>query len=84
MQFVLTHRHAPSQCGTAFAAWKGFDSPLRRHSALASCASPPEDDGEHLLIWTVEASGPDEALALLPAWLAKRADVRRVDEVAIP
>jgi hypothetical protein len=83
MQFVLSHRHAPSECGVAFAAWRGFDSPLRRHSALASCPSD-SGDGEHLLIWTVDADGPEQALALLPPWLAERAEVRRVGEVPIP
>ncbi|MDX6582838.1 MAG: hypothetical protein QOI10_2022 [Solirubrobacterales bacterium] len=85
MQFVLSHRHAPKDCGVAFAAWRGFDSPLRHHSALASCPSySAADSGEHLLIWTVEANSEADALALLPPWLAKRAEVRRVGEVAIP
>ena len=85
MQFVLSHRHAPTDCGVAFAAWRGFDSPLRHQSALASCPSDGADDhGEHLLIWTVEAAGPEQALALLPPWLAERAEARRVGEVAIP
>jgi hypothetical protein len=84
VQFVLSHRHAPAQCGVAFAAWRGFDSPLRHHPALASCMSDNGDAPEHLLIWTVEAEGPEQALALLPPWLADRAEVRRVGEVAIP
>ena len=84
MQFVLSHRHAPKDCGVAFAAWRGFESPLRHHSALASCPSDGVDDSEHLLIWTVEATSPEQALALLPPWLAERAEVRRVGEVAIP
>jgi hypothetical protein len=84
MQFVLSHRHAPTDCGVAFAAWRGFDSPLRHQSALASCTSDGLDDGEHLLIWTVDADDPQQALALLPPWLAERAEVRRVGEVAIP
>ncbi len=84
MQFVLSHRHAPKDCGVAFAAWRGFESPLRHHSALASCPSDAVDDSEHLLIWTVEAASPEQALALLPPWLAERAEVRRVGEVAIP
>ena len=83
MQFVLSHRHAPAECGVAFAAWRGFDSPLRHGSALATCPSDGVE-GEHLLMWTVEAEGPDAALALLPPWLAERAEVRRVGEVSIP
>lgn len=85
MQYVLSHRHDPAQCGVAFAAWKGFESPLRHSSALASCARQPATDaGEHLLIWTVEAEDEAHALALLPPWLAERADARVVGEVAIP
>jgi hypothetical protein len=84
MQFVLSHRHVSGDCGIAFAAWRGFDSPLRHQSALASCPSDAIDEGEHLLIWTVEAAGAEQALALLPPWLAERAEVRRVGEVSIP
>ncbi len=36
------------------------------------------------LLWTVEAAGEADALALLPHWLAQRTEVRRVGEVAIP
>ena len=84
MRFVLSHRHAPEECGVAFAAWRGFDSPLRHQSTLASCLDAGIDDGEHVLIWTVEAVGPDHALAMLPPWLAERAEVQRVGEVSIP
>ncbi len=85
MQFVLSHRHPPSECGIAFAAWKGFESPLRHGSALASCPrQPAADAGEHMLIWTIEAADEAQALALLPPWLAERTEVRPVGEVAIP
>ena len=33
--FLLHHQHEPHECATAFAAWKGFDSPLRNRSALS-------------------------------------------------
>ncbi len=85
MQFVLTHRHAATDCRIAFAAWKGFESPLRHASALASCPRQPvTDPGEHLLIWTIEADDEAHALALLPQWLAERTEARAVGEVAIP
>jgi hypothetical protein len=84
MQFVLSHRHAPHECGVAFAAWRGFESPLRHTSTLASCSTNGADQGEHLLIWTVDAASSEQALALLPPWLADRAEVRRVGEVSIP
>ena len=34
--FVLVHHHEPDECRFAFAAWKGFDSPLRHQPAVAS------------------------------------------------
>ena len=40
--FVLAHHHEAADCRVAYAAWKGFDSPLRRKHTMASCAS-----GEH-------------------------------------
>jgi hypothetical protein len=45
--FVLCHRHEPAECRFAFAAWRGFDSPLRHATALASCAvgGPPAEAG---------------------------------------
>jgi len=54
-------------------------SPLRHHAALASCAF-----GGHAIWWSVEAAGPEEALALLPYVVAERATATRVDEVDIP
>ncbi len=83
MRIVLNHRHAPDQCGVAFAAWRGFESPLRHSQALGSCVSPATD-AEHLLTWTVEAASIDAAVALLPPWLAERTEVRLVGEVSIP
>jgi hypothetical protein len=85
MRFALRHRHAARECGIAYAAWRGFESPLRHEPTLATCGS---DDaaacGEHLLLWTVDAESEAAALALLPGWLAERAEVRRVEEVPIP
>jgi hypothetical protein len=83
--YVLLHRHAPAECATAFAAWRGFDSPLRHRSTLATCACEvDETSAEHLLWWQVRATTPTEALALLPPWLADRAEARRASEVPIP
>lgn len=76
---VLRHTHEPGECGVAFAAWNGFESPLRRRSALCSCRH-----GVHELVFVVEAAGVAEALGLLPPWLAARSEATAVDEVAIP
>lgn len=78
-RYLLEHRHEPRECGVVFAAFKGHDSPLRRRSALASCRS-----GGHAIWWTVDANTEDEALELLPEYVAERTTVSRVTEVDIP
>jgi hypothetical protein len=78
-RYLLHHHHEPTECGPAFAAWKGFDSPLRRHSALGSCLQ-----GGHAIWWDVHAVDVRTALALLPPYVAERTTVFPVSEVAIP
>jgi hypothetical protein len=78
-RYVLQHRHEPRECGVVFAAFKGHKSPLRRRPTLASCRS-----GGHAIWWTVEAETEEEALRLLPHYLAERTTVSRVSEVEIP
>lgn len=80
--FILTHRHAAAECGAAFAAWRGFDSPLRHGAALGSCANSSEDN--HTLVWTVEADDGEGALAQLPPYVAERTTATQVKEVSIP
>ena len=77
--FLLSHRHEPAACRFAFAAWQGFESPLRRSRALASCAS-----GGHRLWWSVEAGDARAALEQLPPFVAARTEVEEVGEVQIP
>ena len=62
-----------------FASFKGHESPLRREIALASCRS-----GEHAIWWTVSAASKDEALGLLPFYVAERTTASSVSEVEIP
>ena len=78
-QYLLQHRHQPHECGVVFAAFKGYESPLRHRSTLASCRS-----GGHAIWWTVEAETEEEALRLIPSYVAKRTTVSRVSEVEIP
>jgi hypothetical protein len=78
-RYVLYHRHEPHECGVVFASFKGHKSPLRRKPTLASCRS-----GEHALWWTVEAVSEDEALGLLPYYVAERTTATSVREVDIP
>jgi hypothetical protein len=78
-RFLLHHRHAPSECGVAFAAWKGHPSPLRRHETFSSCRS-----GEHAIWWLVDATSAEDALALLPSIVAQRSAATEVSSVMIP
>ena len=77
--YVLQHRHEPPECGVVFASFKGHESPLRHRPTLASCMS-----GEHAIWWTVEAASEEDALGLLPFYVAERTVATRVSEVRIP
>ena len=76
---LIHHRHAPHECGRAYAAFKDHDSALRHRSTIASCFS----EG-HAIWWSVEAADEEDALALLPFFVAQRSPVTHVREVAIP
>jgi hypothetical protein len=78
-RFLIHHRHEPRECGVVFASFRGQDTPLRRRPALASCSY-----GGHAIWWAVDAHDEQEALALLPFFVAQRATVTRVGEVQIP
>ncbi len=78
-RYLLQHRHEPRECGVVFAAFKGHESPLRHRPTLASCRS-----GGHAIWWTVAAESEEEALRLLPHYVAERTTVSRVSEVQIP
>ena len=77
--FILSHRHSETECAAAFAAWAGTDSPLRGDRALAGC-----ELGDHQVFWRVEAASVDDALALLPDYVAARTTVTAVRNVVIP
>jgi len=78
-RYLLQHHHEPHECGVVFASFKGHPSPLRHQATLASCRS-----GGHAIWWTVEATTEEDALTLLPTYVAKRTTVTRVSEVDIP
>jgi hypothetical protein len=77
--FLIHHSHEPPECGAVFAAFKGYDTPLRRRATLASCAF-----GGHAIWWIVEATTAEQALGLLPFYVAARATATRVSDVEIP
>lgn len=77
--FMLSHSHAPDECETAFAAWRGFDSPLRHTLTLTSCV-----EGRHHAWWRVDAANAEAALAQLPPFVAERTVVEAAREVRVP
>jgi hypothetical protein len=77
--YLLHHLHAPDECGVVFAAFRGHESPLRHRATLASCRS-----GGHAIWWTVQADSENDALALLPFYVAERTTATRVSQVDIP
>ena len=78
-RYLLHHRHEPHECGVVFASFKGHESPLRHRTTVASCRS-----GGHAIWWTVDAASEEDALRLLPSYVAQRTTVARVSEVDIP
>lgn len=77
--FMLRHRHRPEECPAAYAAWKGFESPLRGQTAPSSCRL-----GGHEIWWDVDATDDSAALACLPGFVRERTVVTRVNRVDIP
>jgi hypothetical protein len=77
--FLLAHRHEPHECAAAFAAWRGFESPLRQRRAPSTCLA-----GGHGVWWRVEAPDVEAALALLPRFVAARTTATEVRDVEIP
>lgn len=77
--YLLCHTHEAHECPVAFAAWSGFDSPLRQQPVLASC-----ELGGHALWWTVRAEAEVDALAQLPRYVATRTVAVEVKEVLVP
>jgi hypothetical protein len=77
--YLLHHQHQPNECAAAFAAWHGFQSPLRHGRVPSTCLA-----GGHGLWWRVEAGDSHEALGLLPRYVAQRTNPIEVREVDIP
>lgn len=78
-QFLLHHHHPAAECAVAFAAWKGFSSPLRHRPAPSTCLA-----GGHSVWWQVGAEDLPGALALLPRYVAERTNAVEIREVEIP
>jgi hypothetical protein len=78
-RYLLQHSHEPQDCGVVFASFRGHESPLRHRPTLASCRS-----GGHAIWWTVDAATTEDALRLLPFYVAERTTATLVSEVEIP
>jgi hypothetical protein len=78
-RYLLEHRHDPHECGAVFTSFKGHQSPLRHQATVTSCRS-----GGHAIWWEVDAASEEEALGLLPRYVAARTTAARVSEVQIP
>jgi hypothetical protein len=78
-EFLIHHRHEPSECAAVYASFQGFVTPLRHRLAAASC-----DHGGHDIWWFVEAETSARATDLVPAYVARRSAVARIERVRIP
>jgi len=78
-QYLIHHRHEARECAAAFAAWKGFASPLRHETTIGSCLA-----GGHEIWWEVSAPGETAALAQLPRYVAQRSKAIPVSDVRVP
>jgi len=78
-KFILHHTHEPEECSASFAAWNGFKSSLRHRAAASTCLA-----GGHCLLWRVDVPTAEDALALLPLFVAARTAVVEVRDVRIP
>jgi len=78
-QYLIHHRHEARECAAAFAAWKGFASPLRHETTIGSCLA-----GGHEIWWEVSAPGEAAALAQLPQYVARRSKAIPISDVRVP
>jgi hypothetical protein len=62
-----------------FASFKAFETPLRHRLTVGSCHF-----GTHRIWWEVEAATADDALALLPLYVARRTTAVLVRELRTP
>jgi hypothetical protein len=77
--YLLQHTHEPGECAVAFAAWNGFDSPLRHQPAASTCLT-----GAHAVWWRAHAENAATALALLPPYVAERTTALEIREIETP
>jgi hypothetical protein len=85
--FFLIHRHTPAECSISYAAWNGFDSPLRGRTVQSTCARHEVGDPArglgHEVFLSDRARDADSAMAQLPPYVRERTRAREVTEVMI-
>lgn len=89
--FVLIHQHTPAECTIAYAAWNGFDSPLRGRTVQSTCARHVSQQPAgvasaspmHEIWWTAHAKDETSALTQLPAYVRERTKAREVSEMTV-
>lgn len=80
MSFYLLHnRHQEAECPASYAAWRAFESPLRRSSPYSTCLW-----GGHEIWWETEAGDEATALSHLPPYVADRSRAIRVVKALLP
>jgi hypothetical protein len=89
--FMLIHKHTPAECNVAYAAWNGFDSPLRGQPVQSTCArhqsdpasAAPNRPAVHEIWWNTHAPDIVSAMAQLPPYVKDRTQAREVSDVTI-
>ena len=77
--YLLVNEHSEAECSATFAAWRGFESALRRAVPVSGCTW-----NDHRIWWRVEAGAAEEALCMLPSFVARRTVAVRVFETPLP
>ena len=77
--FLLVHSHSPERCASAWAAWKGHLSSLRGTEVACTCMH-----GGHVVWWEVRAASAEDALALLPDYVARSTRALPIRRVVTP
>ena len=78
-RYLLHHHHEPNECGVVFASFRGT------RARFATCRrSPPAAPAATRSGGRSRARPQEDALALLPFYVAERTTATSVSEVEIP
>src|SRR5688500_17006319 len=65
--YLVVNHHSEAECAATIAAWRRFESALRRSVPISGCSR-----NDHRIWWRVDTRNQDEALAMLPSFVASR------------